>query len=287
MPSTYAHYVFGREILQRYPEPVRKLAEENPELFQIGLHGPDILFYYKALTDNPVNRIGFSMHERPAEEFFHRGADVVRGMADDIVKRQGVAYLLGFLCHFVLDSTCHGYIEKKIHVSGLSHTEIEVEFDRALLIRDNKDPVRQSLIGHIRPDAQKAAVISLFFDGVSSKQVFRSLRSMIRYNGLLVAPQGWKRGMILLILKLTGNYKEMHGLLVGRQPHPLCADSNLRLAGLMERALRQCLKLTKNYLEYLEGGVALDPWFSRTFSAGPDWRRISLNPSEEEQNDEA
>lgn len=72
------------------------------------------------------------MHERPAEEFFHRGADVVRGMEDDNVKRQGVAYLLGFLCHFVLDSTCHGYIEKKIHVSGLSHTEIEVEFDRAL-----------------------------------------------------------------------------------------------------------------------------------------------------------
>ena len=38
--------------------------------YMAGLHGPDILFYYKPLRANAVNQIGFGMHARPAAEFF-------------------------------------------------------------------------------------------------------------------------------------------------------------------------------------------------------------------------
>ena len=37
-----------------------------------------------------------------------------------------LSYVYGFICHFTLDETCHGYIDEKIAVSGISHTEIEV-----------------------------------------------------------------------------------------------------------------------------------------------------------------
>ena len=42
----------------------------RPEPFLIGLHGPDILFYYHVLTNNKVNAVGFGTHARPAKEFF-------------------------------------------------------------------------------------------------------------------------------------------------------------------------------------------------------------------------
>ena len=111
------------------------------------------------------------------------------------------------MCHFALDSSCHGYVEKKIQVSGITHTEIEVEFDRCLLVRDGKDPLRQCLTEHIISTPENARVIAAFFPTVTEKNVEQSLRPMIRYNRLLIAPRPVKRQMICTLLQLTGNYK--------------------------------------------------------------------------------
>ena len=64
-------------------------------------------------------------------------------------KAAGRAYLYGVICHFALDSACHPYVEKMIHASGLSHSEIEMEFDRFLLTEDHRDPLSYPLAGHI------------------------------------------------------------------------------------------------------------------------------------------
>lgn len=50
MPSTYAHYRLGQEVLKNLPAKEKRLIEQHKELFDIGLHGPDILFYYKPYT---------------------------------------------------------------------------------------------------------------------------------------------------------------------------------------------------------------------------------------------
>ena len=44
MPTTYAHYKFGKEVLSALPRPLQNSIEAHRELFDIGLHGPDILF---------------------------------------------------------------------------------------------------------------------------------------------------------------------------------------------------------------------------------------------------
>ena len=51
---------------------------------------------------------------------------------------------------------------------------------------------------------------------------------MIRYHQLLLAPGRIKRGMICAVLKLSGNYESMHGLLINRNTNPDCVDSSLR-----------------------------------------------------------
>lgn len=43
MPSTYAHYRFGQEVLKELPNDIKKIIIENKELYDIGLHGPDLL----------------------------------------------------------------------------------------------------------------------------------------------------------------------------------------------------------------------------------------------------
>ena len=53
------------------PDGLRATLEQHRELYDIGLHGPDLMFYYKALQSNPVNRLGNTMHEQKGEVFFH------------------------------------------------------------------------------------------------------------------------------------------------------------------------------------------------------------------------
>ena len=50
MPTTYTHYRFGMDVLSQLPDSLKKEIEKNLSLYHIGLHGPDILFYYKALS---------------------------------------------------------------------------------------------------------------------------------------------------------------------------------------------------------------------------------------------
>ena len=58
MPSTYAHRRFGADVLVQLPRELReKIAPYRP-LYDMGLHGPDLMFYYRALQSNPVNRLG-------------------------------------------------------------------------------------------------------------------------------------------------------------------------------------------------------------------------------------
>ena len=65
MPSTYAHRRFGANVLDHLPAPLREKLEAHRELYDIGLHGPDLLFYYHAAKSNPGRRAG-QRHARRA-----------------------------------------------------------------------------------------------------------------------------------------------------------------------------------------------------------------------------
>ena len=250
MPSTYAHYRLGKEVAEALEGEAWHSISMYRQLYLIGLHGPDILFYYKPLKSNPVNRIGFGMHERPGIEFFRHAVKVIEKKTN---KGPYIAYMYGVMCHFALDVSCHGYIDKKIAESGATHAEIEVEFDRMLMEKDGLDPLRHSLTDHIVPSMRNAGVISCFYDGTTPEQVQVALKGMIYNNKLLLAPSRIKRLFVKGILKVSGNYKAMHGLMVNYKPNPLCADSNEKLMHLYNDAKDLAVKLINEYHE-------LDGW---------------------------
>ena len=76
MPTTYTHDLFGKKVYRQLPEEIRKVIRENGNLFRIGLHGPDILFY--DLFNQKVCGLGTEMHKIPAASFFLRGMSIVR-----------------------------------------------------------------------------------------------------------------------------------------------------------------------------------------------------------------
>ena len=77
MPSTYAHRRFGANVLDYLPAPLREKLEAHRELYDIGLHGPDVLFYYHAEKSTSVAALGNAMHDEPGRTFFDRARRVV------------------------------------------------------------------------------------------------------------------------------------------------------------------------------------------------------------------
>lgn len=270
MPSTYAHLRLGREVLPRLDDRARSVCEAHEDLYLVGLHGPDILFYYDALHRNPVSGIGFGMHDRPGREFFEHARDAVAETGD-----AGRAYAYGFACHFALDSEAHPYIEDYIRDHGVAHTAIEGEFDRMLLEMDGKVPSRSYLAGHISVDDDGCATISRFFQGVTPAQVGKALEDMRKYNRLLVAPGRIKRALIERTLRKTGNYDDMIGLILRDEPDPRCEESDRELYRIYEGAVGLSAELIGELEGYFDGSVdRLPPRFDRTFS----WMRRRLRP---------
>lgn len=264
MPSTYAHYRMGCEVKKEISGKVKDVVENNRSLYLTGLHGPDILFYYRPLMPNRISSIGYNTHARSGRVFFENAAEIIK--LHDMDERY-ISYICGLICHFALDVTCHGYIDEKIEKSGISHTEIEVEFDRKLMVEDGLDPIRHRLTDHIEPSKENAGIIRPFFKGTETAHIEKALRSMIFYNDLLIAPSDIKRHMINVLLKVTGNYKEMHGLVVNREPNPSCADSNEKLSELYAKARDAAVKLMPEYIEHLTDDAPLDHIYDMTFGS--------------------
>lgn len=285
MPSTYAHYIFGQKIYRNLTGNLKNIVGEHPQLYNIGLHGPDIFFYYKPLRNNPVNSLGFKMHNQPASDFFAKAAYILRDLrSDHALRNAGLAYILGFICHFALDSTCHGYIENKIRKTGITHTEIEAEFDRYLMIRDHLNPSTHHLADHIHPTRKNAQVIQSFFGQFSQHQIRKALSSMVWYSDLLAAPGAFKRQILYMVLKLSGNPLEICHRIMTREARPECQDSCLRLEKLMGKASVCCLSLIDSYIDFLYDDIPLDKYFVRTFGPEMNWQSIPVYSYQEELN---
>lgn len=232
MPSTYAHRRFGADVLALLPDGLRQTLEQHRELYDMGLHGPDLMFYYKALQTNPVNRLGNAMHEEKGEVFFTRARAVVEHAAD---KDAALAYALGFVCHFALDSTCHPYVEAYVRESGVSHCEIETEFDNALLREDGYDPMKFFTASHIKPSRQRAEVVAPFYEGVTVDETLAAMKGMISVHHMLQA--------------------------ANPQPNPKCVQSSRKLEELYKTAVPLAVRLIGEYA----GGKPLGPEYQHTF----------------------
>lgn len=273
MPTTYTHYKFGREVMSALPRPLQNAIENHRELYDIGLHGPDILFYYKPLKKNPVNGQGYGMHDQMADEFFEHACEVIGKAKDPAAAR---AYIYGFICHFALDSECHPYVEKIIHESGISHSEIEMELDRLLLTEDYINPVRHLSVKHIHPTMKNAEVIAPFFQDLTPETVKKSLSSMIFYHKLLLAPNPGKRRLLFGGMKLAKCYDSMHGMVMSLEPNPQCKDYCQFLKRRYAGTVPLAASLIIQYQKKLFQGEKLPERFHRTFGEGENWEKLCL-----------
>lgn len=262
MPAAYAHHRFGQDVRALLPPEDQAVLTDHAELFAIGLQGPDILFHYHPLRANPVTRLGHGMHERPGREFFRPAAEKFRR---DGAQPRDLAYLLGFLCHFLLDTFCHGYVEERARTGPVSHVAMETAFDRMLMVRDGLDPLVHRPAAVLTASQTNAAVIAGFFPSLTAGEVRRAIRGMVRDGDLMRAPGRGKEALLTAGLKLAGQYETLGGLMVTRREDPRCREGTQVLWTLYRQAVPRGAALVQEYRHYLAGQGSLAPLYEQTF----------------------
>lgn len=260
MPTTYAHYAFGRDVLQKLNSDLKNTIMNNIDLYNIGLHGPDILFYFKPLKSNEVSSLGHDIHSRTADAFFESARKTI---TESSSPEADLSYVAGFICHYMLDSQCHPQIRK--YEDKFTHSEIEAELDRALMLKDGLNPLSFKPTSHINPTMENARCICEFFSGVTGEQVQKALKSMKFYLNVLVAPGRVKRFVISGLLRVSGNYESMIHLMMKYEPDKEFEKINENLLQLYEEAIDPAVKIMEEYATELKGKEKINSCFERNF----------------------
>ena len=149
MPAAFAHDLYGRKVYMEADSVIKRIIKKERYCFLLGVHGPDILFFYKALGKNKVNQKGVRMHGEPAAKLMERGRMLVREAETKEERDEMIAYLMGVACHFCLDNRVHAYVNAEEKRTGITHSEIETELERRLLEREHMRPLHSNLTCHL------------------------------------------------------------------------------------------------------------------------------------------
>ena len=219
MPAIITHDTFGNELFEQAAD---RIGDNRDELaaFLLGNQGPDPFLY--TLVDPRLsfgNDFARTLHADVPDEFV-MALDEASGRLPVTLRQTGRAYVLGYLCHFELDSVVHPFVYAQVYdicdagVEGLSredsgevHVTIERELDELVLTTrvhktlDAFDPVNHVLRG----GRTVLSCISLMYEQ-AARAVYRTelpadffTRAVYAYrfvNRVAYSPHGIKRTVL-------------------------------------------------------------------------------------------
>ena len=259
MPAAYAHYRFGRDVLSRLPGALGSHIESRRRFFDLGLQGPDPLFYYRPLRSNPVGQMGTIIHSRAAISFFLPAGELLRRSPSPEL----YAYVCGFICHFALDLHCHGYINRVSDQGGPSHGEQEAQLDRALLRADGLELRPGLRLQQFRPSPAAARVIAPLFPGLGPGRLYRAMLGMKFFDAFLGIRKGPMLELVRRVLKLFRQEERLGMLLAAGGKE----EAQPELLELFSPAMDTALRLIDDFSDSAQGRMNYDLLYEYNFDS--------------------
>ena len=211
-------------MLRQMPGDLSRTAKRCRRLFDVGLHGPDLFFFYRPVFSTKTGRLGHKFHMQTGREFFSR---VCRNLRLE-PSEAGQAYVYGVLCHYVLDAYCHPLVVQADWEGPASHSRIEAEFDRFLMEQDGiRPPAQMRLTKHMALTEPECAVVSRFYPGTDPKVIQESLRGMVTIRKILEMPEGPVREALTKTMSVGSH--TFRDMIVGSEPDAVCGHLNMPL----------------------------------------------------------
>lgn len=260
MPSHYAHYRFGAQLIKQLPPDVQRTVGRFRQLYDMGLHGPDVFFYHNPVLRTSVSKLGSKFHQQTGQVFFERACRYVRLSPSE----GAMAYLYGVLAHYALDSLSHPFINRMAEQGKAAHAEIETEFDRFLLDMDGKKPpYLQDLSEHMQLTPGQCQTVAGFYPNVGAGTVRKCVENMASSTRFLVIPKGARRNILEKSMKLLVPKAAAHLMTV--HPNRSCNDLDPSLLRLYEIAMDRYPVLLDQIHSHLRCNAPLGTDFSVIF----------------------
>ena len=136
MPDFWSHHfaALKADENRKIVKPSRLIWSETfDNLYTFGAQGPDFFYYigkFKPLSKHHFGEVGNQMHELGVQDLFR---DMLNYMIDNPSEAL-MAYVSGFISHYILDVHCHPLI-CSLGPDSASHKRVELDLE-AFCIRD-------------------------------------------------------------------------------------------------------------------------------------------------------
>ena len=257
MPANYAFHRFGADALRLLPSQMQGNIQRFRRLYNGGLHGQDLFFYFKPTKATPVGELRGTYDAMTGRAFFEKAAAWLKENPSE----GGTVCLYGLLAHYCLQSTLAPLFAAEIKAGKVSRTELEVEFDRYLLGLDGRTPAHtQDISEHFKMTRGECMTLSGFFPPATPANVVSALKSMTSWTRRLAAP---KRRLAKLLLNLTRG--EFPGQMMPDHANHKCLHLDGAMLECYHAALEKYPEMVQRLALYGKNGTPLGEEFDLPF----------------------
>ena len=261
MPSHYAHWYFGHLVRKALPVPLRPLLRSDPAAYLAGLQGPDVLFHYHPLLPNVVRKEGTAVHRRSGMYFFVAAREALHRQDSPSAR----SYLAGAMCHYMLGSACHPLLAEAMADTGLSHSAVETELDRALMAAAGMDPYERPSMDLLPASRALSRTMAPFYRPVTAPQIETALHGMRRDIRLTRVRSESIREAIFWVLRRTGTYAGYHGIFFSPTAAPGCEKAVEELTERLRESVAPAVEEIQAFFAAVDGEEPLSPRLKPNF----------------------
>ncbi|UTC74056.1 zinc dependent phospholipase C family protein [Treponema sp. OMZ 792] len=267
MPDFYAHYMHGQRVFALLsPEIAGGISNKN--LYNLGLQGPDFLYFHKPFkkNNNLVLQLAKDIHNKNCTDFF----DSVLTKIKIEPKTDEFSYIMGFIGHFGLDSCCHPYVNDMVVEMKRDHAEIEMEFEKFLLKQDGFHPFRYKAHDYIDISEKEAEAVANIYrcllPSMAKEDILRSFRTFKMGKRFFYAPTKFSQGLKLFLIKILGLYDFLQGHIIRAADHAKSEITNKKLFSLYNNSIEITAELMENFSKNLKDNKPFLDRFNYNFS---------------------
>lgn len=277
MPLTYAHYRFGQKCLSKLPLDLQNIINKNIDYYNYGCQGPDIFYYYNLTKENKIKEFGKNLHTSKMIDILEMFKFNIKKIKN---RDAALAYIIGFISHFLLDSYCNAYIYKASNETNINVKIIYKEIEKYYYYKDKLNKYNISSI--FKPSKDIVAMLSTLFNNFKEstyKQIIYDYKTKLF---LLKDGNYYKDKAILLFAKLTSN-KEIEDNILNEKTME-CLPFCVRCDKYFEIATVHFPVLINNYMDYLTKNSPLNKYYEHNFKTKNNINNIPILNIKDEEN---
>lgn len=261
MPALATHYFFGQEVLKRLPQEIHAFICSNKSAFDLGLQGPDILFYYKPFKPNEITKLGSYIHWQNAEKIINSAILAIKETKDDLA----LSYLLGFACHFILDSSLHSDISR-IAPKIKDHFLLEAEMDRQIISKNYLDkPYMLKRYKLIKTCFWRYDWLQIIYPNVKIKKLKKCVRSIAFYQRFLYSRGDIKKKLLIFMEKALKKDGTFTSMMINKQKNEKFSRPVSELCKKLDGIFIKGVVAIKNIYGCMQSDIALHSLFNKNF----------------------